>query len=161
MRKSVRRYSLKVMSATALFLATKVEEVPIKLEYIFREYLRIDENGDEIQPGNLTPDGSEGRIVGQIDDERNFHNFYQFTKGASPQQREEYGIQEPAAYYYTSRAGCLDVPQMDDIEEWNSTLRAMSTIGLSQAEQSNILRMLAIVLWLGNSQYAENKEGNA
>ncbi|KAI8458623.1 myosin I [Phakopsora pachyrhizi] len=103
----------------------------------------------------------KGRIVGQIDDERNFHIFYQFTKGASPQQREEYGIQEPSAYYYTSRAGCLDVPQMDDIEEWNSTLRAMSTIGLSQAEQSNILRMLAIVLWLGNAQYAENEEGNA
>ncbi|KAI8451831.1 P-loop containing nucleoside triphosphate hydrolase protein, partial [Phakopsora pachyrhizi] len=103
----------------------------------------------------------KGRIVGQIDDERNFHIFYQFTKGASPQQREEYGIQEPLAYYYTSRAGCLDVPQMDDIEEWNSTLRAMLTIGLSQAEQSNILRMLAIVLWLGNAQYAEKEEGNA
>ncbi|KAI8450038.1 myosin head, motor domain-containing protein [Phakopsora pachyrhizi] len=103
----------------------------------------------------------KGRIVGQIDDERNFHIFYQFTKGASPQQREEYSIQEPLAYYYTSRAGCLDVPQMDNIEEWNSTLRGMLTIGLSQAEQSNILRMLAIVLWLGNGQYAENEEGNA
>ncbi|CAH7666387.1 cyclin-like protein, partial [Phakopsora pachyrhizi] len=59
MRKSVRRYSPKVMSATALFLATKVEEVPRKLEYIVREYLRIGHNGDEIQPGNLTPDNSE------------------------------------------------------------------------------------------------------
>lgn len=103
----------------------------------------------------------KGRIVGQIDDERNFHIFYQFTKGASAQQREEYGIQEPSAYYYTSRAGCLDVPQMDDVEEWSNTLRAMSTIGLSASEQSNILRMLAAVLWLGNAQYAENEEGNA
>ncbi|CAH7686962.1 cyclin-like protein, partial [Phakopsora pachyrhizi] len=59
MRKSVRRYYPKVMSATALFLATKVKEIPRKLEYIVREYLRIDENGDEIQPGNLTPDNSE------------------------------------------------------------------------------------------------------
>ncbi|KAI9603701.1 hypothetical protein KEM48_000466 [Puccinia striiformis f. sp. tritici PST-130] len=75
----------------------------------------------------------KGRIVGQIDDERNFHIFYQFTKGASPQQREEYGIQDPSAYYYTSRAGCLDVPQMDDVDD-------------SMA---------------GNVQYAENDEGNA
>ncbi|CAH7665812.1 cyclin-like protein, partial [Phakopsora pachyrhizi] len=59
MRKSVRRYSPKVMSATALFLATKAKEVPRKLEYIVREYLRIDKNGDEIQPGNLTPDNSK------------------------------------------------------------------------------------------------------
>ncbi|KAI9601034.1 hypothetical protein H4Q26_000832 [Puccinia striiformis f. sp. tritici PST-130] len=103
----------------------------------------------------------KGRIVGQIDDERNFHIFYQFTKGASPQQREEYGIQDPSAYYYTSRAGCLDVPQMDDVDEWRQTLQAMQTIGLSADEQSNILRMLATVLWLGNVQYAENDEGNA
>ncbi|KAA1115098.1 class II myosin [Puccinia graminis f. sp. tritici] len=103
----------------------------------------------------------KGRIVGQIDDERNFHIFYQFTKGASPQQREEYGIQDPSAYYYTSRAGCLDVPQMDDVEEWHQTLQAIQTIGLSADEQSNILRMLATVLWLGNVQYAENSEGNA
>ncbi|CAH7677648.1 cyclin-like protein [Phakopsora pachyrhizi] len=59
MRKSVRRYSPKVMSATALFLATKAKEVPRKLEYIIREYLRIKENGDEIQPGNLKPDNFE------------------------------------------------------------------------------------------------------
>ncbi|WAR51919.1 hypothetical protein PtB15_1B356 [Puccinia triticina] len=103
----------------------------------------------------------KGRIVGQIDDERNFHIFYQFTKGASPQQREEYGIQDPSAYYYTSRSGCLDVPQMDDVDEWNQTLQAMQTIGLSADEQSNILKMLATVLWLGNVQYAENEEGNA
>lgn len=103
----------------------------------------------------------KGRIVGQIDDERNFHIFYQFTKGASPQQREEYGVQDPSAYYYTSRAGCLEVPGMDDVEEWNNTLMAMQTIGLSADEQSNILRMLAAVLWLGNVQYAENDEGNA
>ncbi|MBW0488736.1 hypothetical protein O181_028451 [Austropuccinia psidii MF-1] len=103
----------------------------------------------------------KGRIVGQIDDERNFHIFYQFTKGASPQQRQEFGIQEPSAYHYTSRAGCLDVPQMNDCEEWHNTLQAMQTIGLSADEQSNILRMLAAVLWLGNAQYAENDEGNA
>lgn len=50
---------------------------------------------------------------------------------------------------------------MDDVEEWSNTLQAMSTIGLSAHEQSNILRMLAAVLWLGNAQYAENEEGNA
>jgi myosin-1 len=50
---------------------------------------------------------------------------------------------------------------MDDVDEWNQTLQAMQTIGLSSDEQSNILRMLATVLWLGNVQYAENEEGNA
>lgn len=35
---------------------------------------------------NSLTDG-QGRVVGQIRDERGFHIFYQFTKGASPQQQ--------------------------------------------------------------------------
>ena len=29
----------------------------------------------------------KGRVVGQIDNERDFHIFYQFTKAASPEQK--------------------------------------------------------------------------
>ena len=29
----------------------------------------------------------KGRVVGQVENERNFHIFYQFTKGASDEQR--------------------------------------------------------------------------
>lgn len=33
----------------------------------------------------------KGRVVGQIENERNFHIFYQFTKAASDDQRGECG----------------------------------------------------------------------
>jgi len=33
----------------------------------------------------------KGRVVGQVENERNFHIFYQFTKGASDEQRGEFG----------------------------------------------------------------------
>ncbi|KAI0695609.1 P-loop containing nucleoside triphosphate hydrolase protein [Cytidiella melzeri] len=103
----------------------------------------------------------KGRVVGQVESERNFHIFYQFTKAASPEQREAYGLQGPEAYAYTSVSNCLDVPGIDDAKDFDETIRAMQIIGLSDQEQSDIFRMLAVVLWLGNVQYSEQDDGNA
>lgn len=37
----------------------------------------------------------------------------------------------------------------------------MRTIGLNEQEQSEIFRMLAIILWLGNVQFQEMDDGNS
>ena len=37
----------------------------------------------------------------------------------------------------------------------------MQVIGLSANEQTEIFKMLAIVLWLGNVQFAEKDDGNS
>ncbi|KAG9535900.1 myosin IC heavy chain, partial [Aureobasidium melanogenum] len=37
----------------------------------------------------------------------------------------------------------------------------MKVIGLSQAEQDDIFRMLATILWLGNCTFGEDEQGNA
>ena len=37
----------------------------------------------------------------------------------------------------------------------------MRIIGLAQAEQDNIFRMLAAILWIGNCQFSEDKDGNS
>lgn len=37
----------------------------------------------------------------------------------------------------------------------------MQVIGLSEQEQSEIFRMLAIILWLGNVQFTEKDDGNS
>lgn len=103
----------------------------------------------------------KSRVVGQIANERNFHIFYQFTKGASQHYRQTFGIQKPETYIYTSRSKCLDVDGIDDLAEYNDTLNAMKIIGLSQAEQDNIFRMLAAVLWTGNLVFHEGDDGYA
>jgi myosin-1 len=76
-------------------------------------------------------------------------------------QQEAYGLQGPSAYAYTSKAKCLDVDGIDDVADWAETLRAMQTIGLGQAEIDSILRMLALILWLGNVTFTEGSDGNA
>lgn len=83
-------------------------------------------------------------MVGQIDDERDFHIFYQFTKGASAemkgqsclsselptndQRKEAFGLQGPEAYAYTSRSGCLDVKSVNDISDFKETLVCPSSL---------------------------------
>jgi myosin-1 len=103
----------------------------------------------------------KSRVVGQITNERNFHIFYQFTKGASQTYRANYGIQKPETYLYTSKSKCLNVDGIDDLADYQDTLNAMKIIGLSQAEQDEIFRMLAAVLWTGNIQFVEDKDGYA
>lgn len=103
----------------------------------------------------------KGRVVGQIANERNFHIFYQFTKAATDEQRESFGIQGPEAFTYTSASNCLDVADINDETDYRDTIKAMQTIGLSDAEQSEIFRILAAILWLGNVQFTEKDDGNA
>ena len=74
------------------------------------------------------------RVVGQIKDERNFHIFYQFTKGASQDHRSNFGVQQPTTYTYTSKSKCYDVPGIDDVADFKDTINAMRTIGMSQQE---------------------------
>ncbi|KAG4419258.1 hypothetical protein IFR04_007577 [Cadophora malorum] len=103
----------------------------------------------------------KSRVVGQIQNERNFHIFYQFTKGASSTYKQNFGIQGPSTYAYTSNSKCLDVDGIDDLAEWNDTLQAMNVIGLSQQEQDEIFRVLAAILWTGNIGFREDKDGYA
>ncbi|KAI1436841.1 P-loop containing nucleoside triphosphate hydrolase protein [Xylaria sp. CBS 124048] len=101
------------------------------------------------------------RVVGQIANERSFHIFYQFTKGAPESYRTMFGVQKPETYAYLSRSKCFNVDGIDDLAEFNDTLEAMKIIGLSQAEQDEVFRMLAAILWAGNIQFAEGDDGYA
>lgn len=103
----------------------------------------------------------KNRVVKQIKNERNFHIFYQLTKGASQQQRETFGVQGPETYLYTSASGCTSVNSIDDVADFSQTLNAMGIIGLGQEEQDAIFRLLAAILWIGNISFVENEEGNA
>ncbi|KTW31801.1 uncharacterized protein T551_01062 [Pneumocystis jirovecii RU7] len=104
----------------------------------------------------------KSRVVSQIKNERNFHIFYQFTKCANQYYREEnYGIQQPGAYFYTSVSDCFTVDGIDDSSNFFETCKAMETIGLSLDDKNNIFRMLSIILWLGNVQFQEDQDGNA
>lgn len=103
----------------------------------------------------------KSRVVGQIRDERNFHIFYQFTKAASAEHKTNFGVQPPTTYQYTSKSKCYDVPGIDDVADMKDTLNAMKVIGMTKAEQDEVFRMLAAILWIGNISFREDDQGNA
>lgn len=103
----------------------------------------------------------KSRVVGQIKDERNFHIFYQFTKAASQEHRTNFGVQQPTTYSYTAKSKCYDVPGIDDVADLKDTTDAMKVIGMTKAEQDDIFRMLAAILWIGNVSFQEDDQGNA
>ncbi|CAO3593922.1 unnamed protein product [Absidia cylindrospora] len=103
----------------------------------------------------------KNRVVGQIENERNFHIFYQLTKAAPQEYKEQFGLQGPESFLYTSKSNCLNVDGMDDVKEYQETLNAMGIIGLQKSEQDTIFQTLASVLWLGNIVFSENEEGQA
>jgi len=103
----------------------------------------------------------QNRVTGQISSERNFHIFYQLTKGASAAEKEAYGLQGPEAYAYTSKSNCLTVPGIDDVADWRETLSAMDVIGITGDEREGILRQLATILWLGNVEFARAEDGES
>ncbi|KAK6949196.1 class II myosin [Daldinia eschscholtzii] len=129
----------------------------------FGKYLQIhfNSNGEPVGADITNYLLEKSRVVGQITNERNFHIFYQFSKGASENYRTMFGVQKPETYAYLSRSKCFDVDGIDDLAEFRDTLDAMKIIGLSQGEQDEVFRMLAAILWTGNIQFVEGDDGYA
>eukprot|EP00026_Physarum_polycephalum_P000803 Phypoly_transcript_00804.p1 GENE.Phypoly_transcript_00804~~Phypoly_transcript_00804.p1 ORF type:complete len:1167 (+),score=243.05 Phypoly_transcript_00804:427-3927(+) len=115
---------------------------------------------------NGEPDGGKitnyllekSRVVFQTQGERNFHIFYQFCKGASKKEKDDFGVYDPENFAYLTKGNCLDIEGVDDVEEWNLTRNAMNVIGITQKEQQNIFRLLSAILWIGNVDFKESGE---
>jgi myosin-1 len=75
-------------------------------------------------------------------------------------------------------SNCLSVQDIDDTKDYRDTIvsllniiwslssycddqNAMNVIGLTEDEQNEIFKMLAIVLWLGNVQFQDGDDGNS
>ncbi|KAN0084753.1 P-loop containing nucleoside triphosphate hydrolase protein [Elaphomyces granulatus] len=129
----------------------------------FGKYLELEfnTNGEPVGAKITNYLLEKSRVVGQITNERNFHIFYQLTKAAPQAYRDNFGVQQPQSYLYTSRSKCFDVPGIDDVGDFKATLEAMRITGLNQAEQDNIFRILSAILWLGNIQFVEDDQSNA
>jgi len=91
------------------------------------------------------------RIVHQTPNERNFHIFYQLTKGASEAQRRKYHLLQPHQYNYLKT--CTDVPSIDDLGDWKQVEEAFTELKFSDDERDGILSVVSAVAMIGNIKF--------
>ncbi|TRY67144.1 hypothetical protein TCAL_02955 [Tigriopus californicus] len=100
----------------------------------------------------------KSRVVTQNPNERGFHIFYQFCRGMPSEMREDFGLTDPDYFNYLNLHQCYEVDGTDDVADYAETITAMTTIGLIEEEQGNIVQIVAAILHLGNIIFTE--EGN-
>ncbi|KAI9090825.1 P-loop containing nucleoside triphosphate hydrolase protein [Phlyctochytrium arcticum] len=100
----------------------------------------------------------KSRVVGPGVGERNFHIFYQVTKGATQQDVEQLGMMDPKFFHYLNVSGEYNADGIDDIQEFADMKRAMGICQISPTDQVTIMQIVAGILHLGNIEFVE--EGN-
>ncbi|KAF7717861.1 Myosin heavy chain-like protein [Penicillium ucsense] len=90
------------------------------------------------------------RLVFQPLKERNYHVFYQLVAGATDEERQDLGLLPVEEFEYLNQGGTPIIDGVDDKAEFDATRKSLTTIGVTQAQQTEIFRILAALLHLGN-----------
>eukprot|EP00029_Vermamoeba_vermiformis_P011292 TRINITY_DN616_c1_g2_i1.p1 TRINITY_DN616_c1_g2~~TRINITY_DN616_c1_g2_i1.p1 ORF type:complete len:1008 (-),score=401.27 TRINITY_DN616_c1_g2_i1:84-3056(-) len=128
----------------------------------FGKYFEIqfDYSGDPVG-GRITNYLLEkSRVVSQAQGERNFHVFYQLIAGANANEKREFHLGSVESYYYLNQSGSFTVDGVNDAAELETTRRAMTVVGISEAEQHSIFKLVAAVLHLGQLKFEKKGEGS-
>ncbi|NXI39223.1 MYO19 protein, partial [Galbula dea] len=88
------------------------------------------------------------RVACQAPRERNFHIFYQITKGATAEERLEWKLPEGADYHWLPNS-----ERNLDEDCFEVTREAMFHLGIDHSTQNNIFKVLSGLLHLGNIQF--------
>ncbi|SPQ21690.1 f36054dd-c434-4b23-9562-195b3fc98079 [Thermothielavioides terrestris] len=90
------------------------------------------------------------RLVFQPLKERNYHIFYQLVAGVSDRERQELGLLPVEQFEYLNQGNTPTIDGVDDKAEFVATKQSLKTIGVSEADQAEIFKLLAGLLHLGN-----------
>ena len=90
------------------------------------------------------------RLVFQPLKERNYHIFYQLLRGATEEMKEQFELLPVDNFNYLNQGGPPTIDGVDDEAEFDITCKSLATVGIEAHQQSQIFRILAALLHLGN-----------
>ncbi|CAN0898359.1 XI-C [Linum grandiflorum] len=92
------------------------------------------------------------RVCQVSDPERNYHCFYLLC-AAPKEEIEKYKLGNPKSFHYLNQSNCYELVGVSDTKNYLATRRAMDVVGISEAEQEAIFRIVAAILHLGNIDF--------
>jgi len=104
----------------------------------------------------------KSRIIEQTNQERNYQVFYRMCRGAPKSMRDALNLQEDCSAYNFMKHSLLDkIEFLDDTKDFAVMEKSMSDCALEPKEKSNVFRITASVLHIGNIDFDEAGDGSA
>ncbi|KAF4113907.1 unconventional myosin-XIX [Onychostoma macrolepis] len=121
----------------------------------FGKYIQLQLNGSQLLVGASVQTYllEKTRVAFQAPNERNFHIFYQMMKGATEKQRLEWMLPLEQDFAWLPHAE--KTLEEDCLEE---TVEAMINLGIDEGKRTQIFRILAGLLQLGNVDFSPVSE---
>ncbi|KAK5867242.1 hypothetical protein PBY51_011753 [Eleginops maclovinus] len=103
----------------------------------------------------------KSRVVFQADNERNYHIFYQMCSCAHLPEFKNLKLLSADEFAYTCMGGEITIEGVDDQKDMEETRRTFSLLGLMEDFQSDVFKVLAAVLHLGNLEIKNSGDGKS
>ncbi|XP_076808064.1 unconventional myosin-Va-like [Clavelina lepadiformis] len=102
----------------------------------------------------------KSRVVSQAMEERNYHIFYQLCSCADYPQFQPLKLRPASHFEYTRIGNCIEIDGVDDRQEFQETVHALTLLGVSSKHQSLVFRLLSSILHLGNIDIEESENNS-
>lgn len=98
----------------------------------------------------------KSRVVMQLQNERNFHVFYQVLQ--TPEYQRKYKLKPIRDYNYVNQSGLESLPDVDDAKEMQLTIACMQNINFSPELIEQAVNIVVAILNLGNITFEDRHQ---